>query len=446
MDFFEKQLSELEKKYNVAGDTSDTQPGEDETGSKAIEQHSNSFDSMFWASLMNKTYRRKNSPAIIIATSAVAIVLVMSCYMLITLVLGKGWLSNAFSKNDDRINFTLPIYDTPTIDDSYYQSDGRYTTEGLAKALSPSVVAIVVYYDFSAQSIATPTAQGSGIIFSEDGYIVTNAHVVDGEILALKVVLSDETEYSARIIGSDTKSDIAVIKIDASGLQPAQFADSDTVDPGEDVVAIGSPAGLYGSITKGVVSAVGREIRTSVDNIDMECIQIDAAINPGNSGGALFNMWGQVVGIISSKLSATYYDGIGFAISTNAAKPIIEELIEYGSVQSRVRIGITFYGINKTAAEIYGYPITGLYIDSIADDCDISNTELQPGDVITHIEDKEVTSQGEVIKALNGYKPGDTVTAKVSRLNSDQTQVISTFEITFALEKDDSSTSGFVEE
>lgn len=440
MDFFDKQLGELEKKYGVSDETEHTEESATETHSGS------SFDSVFWGSLIDKAHRKKRNPAMIIATSTVAIVLIMSCYMFITLILGKGWVANIFSKNDDRISFTLPIYDTPTLSDNYYQADGRYTTEGLAQALSPSVVAIEVYYDFSAQSLAGSTAQGSGIIFSEDGYIVTNAHVVDGDILALKVVLNDDTEYAAKIIGSDIRSDIAVIKIDATKLQPAQFANSDSVHPGEDVVAIGNPAGLYGSITKGVVSAVGREIRTSAVNIDMECIQIDAAINPGNSGGALFNMWGQVVGIISSKLSATFYDGIGFAISTNAAVPIIEELIEYGSIQSRTRIGITFYGIDKTLAEIYGYPITGLYIEDVADDCDISNTDLRAGDVITHIEGKEVTSLSETMKALEDFKPGDTVTAKVSRLNSDATKVVSTFEITFKLEKDNTASQGFIEE
>lgn len=447
MDFFDKQLDELEKKYNISQASDDAHAQTEDLASEdANASEKNNFDDIFWGSLIDKTYRKKGNPGMIIATSAVAVVLIMSCYMLITVILGKGWIANIFSHSDDRISFTLPVYDTPTLPENYYQSDGRYTTEGLAKALSPSVVSIVIYYDFSAQSIAAPTAQGSGIIISEDGYIITNAHVVDGDLRALKVVLHDETEYSARIVGSDIKSDIAVIKIDASGLQPAQIADSDTVSPGEDVVAIGSPAGLYGSITKGVVSAVGREIRTSSVNIDMECIQIDAAINPGNSGGALFNMWGQVVGIISSKLSAAYYDGIGFAISTNAAKPIIEELIEQGSIQSRVRIGITFYGIDNTAAEIYGYPISGLYIDEVAKDCDVSNTELQPGDVITHIEGKKVSSLSDTMKALEGYSPGDSVTAKVSRLNKEQTEVISTFEITFKLEKDSSSTSGFVEE
>lgn len=403
------------------------------------------FDDIFWGSVIDASYKRQARVSGFLKTVCLAVLAVLTMFFMTTMMLGKGWISSVINRVGSRISFTLPLYEPPKLDESYYMPDGsgRYTTEGLAKALSPSVVSVVVYYDVTPMTVIGGSAQGSGIIITEDGYIVTNAHVVDNSPLLIKVILHDDTPYAARVVGSDPKTDIAVLKIEADGLSPAVFADSDSVSPGEDVVAIGSPAGLYGSITKGVVSAVGREIRTDIENLEMECIQIDAAINPGNSGGALFNMWGQVVGIISSKLSATYYDGIGFAISTKAAKPIIEELIEYGSIRDRVRIGITFIGVDELAADSYGYPCAGLYIASIDENCDISNTELLVGDFITHINGKKVTSLSETMAAVSGMKPGDEVTADVVRL--DPKGGTTNFKITFKLEKDDTATQSFVE-
>ena len=433
MDLLDKKLDELEQRYEMPqnGGASDNDEADDETA-----KQDRRFDDLFWSKLISSNYKKRNRALSAVSIVTVAAILALTCYMLITMIFGEGWVKNFLDDNNANINFTLPLYDPPKSDDRYYEQDGRYTTEGAAKALSPSVVSVVVYYDISAQSLAVSNVQGSGIVFTDNGYIVTNAHVVDKSPLAVKVILYDDREFSAKIVGLDVKSDLAVLKIDAEGLSPAQFANSDSVEQGEEVVAIGSPAGLYGSITKGVVSAVGREIRPAAENIEMECIQIDAAINPGNSGGALFNMWGQVIGIISSKLSATYYDGIGFAISTNAAKPIIEEIIENGYIKSRVRIGITFYGVSQETANIYGFAAKGLYISSIDENCDIANTDLQVGDIITHINGKEVTSLTDTVSALDGKRPGDTVTAKVLRPDGDG---FKDFEISFKLASDNSS-------
>ena len=156
------------------------------------------------------------------------------------------------------------------------------------------------------------------------------------------------------MVGQDSATDIAVIKIQAQDLQAAEFGDSTQVNAGEEVVAIGSPAGYYGTVTKGIVSGVNRRIRLENSSTIMNCIQIDAAINPGNSGGALFNMWGQVIGITSSKLASSDYEGIGFAVSIDEAKPVIEELMEKGYVAGRVKIGVTYYAVSDTTAEIYG--------------------------------------------------------------------------------------------
>ncbi len=349
-------------------------------------------------------------------------------------IFGKGWISNMIHGDTPGINFTLPIAELPVLEDQYYQADGRYTTEGVAKAVSPSIVTVEAYIEGSAFA---PLGQGSGIIMSEDGYIITNAHVIDGATLGVKVRLHDGLEYDAEVIGSDKKSDIAVLKINAKvALVPAQFGDSDALVLGEQVVTIGTPAGLEQTVTSGCVSGLDRMIKVDADNINMSCIQIDAAINPGNSGGALVNMWGQVVGITSSKLDSLEYDNIGFAIEMSAAKPIIEQLIEFGYIPDRPKIGISFYQIDEASAEYYG-TIPGLHIAEIEPDCDIANTDLQIDDIITHMNGVEVMSADDVYDIILKLKPGDTVKATVCRILLNGTY--ETFEIEFKLMADDSS-------
>ena len=349
------------------------------------------------------------------------------------MVFGKGWINRIIKHEAPRKTFTLPIAEYPELEDKYYQPDGRYTVEGVYEAVSPSIVTIEA---FTEESAFAAYGQGSGIIMSDDGYIITNAHVIEQANLAIKVRLRDGTEYSAKVIGSDVKSDIAIIKVDAKNLPAAQFGDSDAVSRGEQVVAIGSPAGLESSITTGVVSGVDRMIRVETTNISMSCIQIDAAINPGNSGGALVNMWGQVIGITSSKLDALEYDNIGFAIEMSAAQPIIEQLIENGVVLGRPRIGISFYEISDVSAEFEGTP-AGLHIAEISEDCDVANTDLQVGDYITDMNGVKVRSADDVYGIILKMKPGDTVTANVTRVLEDGK--IYKFEISFKLMEDDTS-------
>ena len=353
------------------------------------------------------------------------------------IVFGKGWIKNAISGEGYGVKFTLPIADVPELEDRYYQPDGRFTVEGVAKALAPSIVTIE---SFDEGSAFAAFGQGSGVIMSADGYIITNSHVLERSDLAIRVRLYDGGEYNATVVGSDEKSDIAVIKINAKDLPAVQFGDSDAVMPGEQVVAIGSPAGLEGSVTTGIVSGVDRMIRVERTNISMSCIQIDAAINPGNSGGALINMWGQVVGITSSKLDSLEYDNIGFAIEMSAAKPIIEQLILNGRVLGRPRIGISFREIPDAYAEIYGIP-AGLEIAEISPDCDIANTELEVGDYITEMNGEKVRTADDVYGIILEMSPGDEVTAKVTRiLPTDDPLDYDTeeFEITFKLMEEES--------
>ena len=383
----------------------------------------------FWSSVAAvKKKRKRPSVAVLILSILMLIAMVL---LLLTAVNGRGWLIRLINGGKN-IEFTLPIEDKPQLDSSLYQEDGRYTLEGVAEAVMPSVVSIEI---FSGQADLLPSSQGSGIIMSTDGYILTNAHVVD-EAAKIKVILNTKEEYSADLIGADAPTDIAVIKIGKKGLTPAQFGNSDEVKLGEDAVVIGSPAGFYGSVTKGVVSGLDRQIRVESYSVPMSCIQVDAAINPGNSGGALVNMWGQVVGITSSKLASRSYYGIGFAIAINAAKPMIEEIMAKGYVAETPRIGITFYSVSEDNAVMSGIK-AGMLVVEIDQSCDISNTDLQPGDIITKLNDKYVSSTESVKEILKEYKPGDMMTGKVFRPNEEGGGT--EFEITFRLMSDKSS-------
>ena len=323
-------------------------------------------------------------------------------------------------------------------------ADGEYTVRGVADLVTPSIVQ--VYTIKNDADGKTALGSGSGIILSEDGYIVTNAHVVQGDSFMVRFGEDDKNGMNAELIGSDVKTDLAVLKVKANNLIPAELGDSDETYVGENVLAIGNPAGLTNTVTKGIVSAIGRKIRSESTEFRMECIQTDAAISPGNSGGALVNMYGQVIGITSSRYASMYsatYEGLGFAISINEALPIIKELIENGYVTGRVRIGIVFGAMTDLAVqqafeEKYGKPVPdelkeSLWISEISENCDISSTELKPNDFILEIEGVKVTGLEDAVAALDGYQPGDVVKAHCARFENGEIQY---FDITFRLEEE----------
>lgn len=315
---------------------------------------------------------------------------------------------------------------------------GTLTPEEVAKKVVPSVVCIQNFQisqksDFiingfgdgtegnsnnnssgSTKTGISPTSEGSGIIASSDGYIVTNAHVVNGAS-SLKVILSSGKTYSAKLIGSDSITDLAVIKINASGLTAAQFGSSSDLKVADKVMAIGNPGGLEfnSSVTVGYVSALNRQITNSDTGYTMKCIQTDAAINPGNSGGALVNMKGQVVGINSSKIVATGYEGLGFAIPINEAQPVVSELKAYGYVKDRAVLGISGQYIDSMTARMYGLP-TGMYVAAVNSNA-VSDAGIRKGDVITKIDGTEVTSMNTITSLIASKKPGNVVTLTVSR-------------------------------
>lgn len=281
--------------------------------------------------------------------------------------------------------------------------------EVAAKA-KPSVVEITTemasgsaYFQQFSQSGA-----GSGVIISQDGYILTNNHVIEGAT-KITVRLTTGTEYDAKIIGADTQSDIAVIKVEATGLPYATIGDSAKLVVGEEVLAIGNPLGsLGGSVTNGIISALDREI--TIDGQKMRLLQTNAAINPGNSGGGLFNMQGQLVAIVNAKSSGTGIEGLGFAIPINYAYEIAEDLLANGYVSGRPAIGISYIAIDDYMDLMrYGVVSYGIYV------YDGGETALKNGDRIVRIGDYEVQSVATLKSAIQSYKVGDTVKVTVVR-------------------------------
>ena len=291
-------------------------------------------------------------------------------------------------------------------------ADGKLTIPQRAEKVKASVVGIVNYQQSAGSYYSTEAGQGSGIIMSEDGYIITNAHVIEGA-MGLKVVLSDGTEYAAQIVGSDTQTDLAVIKVEATGLTSAEFGNSDQLEVGEQLIAVGNPTGLElgSTLTVGYVSALNRQIDATSG---LNYIQTDAAINPGNSGGALANEYGQVIGINSAKISGSDYEGLGFAISINDAQPIIDDLINYGYVKGRVRMGIGVYEMDAFMAQLNNTP-QGLVVASIDAGTPAASSGLVPGDIITAIDGQDITLFDDIASMLEGKKPGDTVVLSVFR-------------------------------
>ncbi len=300
-----------------------------------------------------------------------------------------------------------------------------------ANKILPSIVGIKVEYNvnslvsmFGRQTQSTTAqASGSGIIISEDGYILTNNHIVStssedsfyevSEATKVTVTLfGDETEYEAQIIGTDEQTDLAVIKIDKTGLTKAEFADSDNIKVGEFAMAVGNPLGLESSITCGVVSAVNREV-TDSDGKTYTLIQTDAAINAGNSGGALVNSQGQVIGINTLKLEGNGIEGMGFAIPINSTEDIASQLIQYSKVK-RPYIGITGMDLDEETAKANNL-VVGIYVKAIDDFSAAEKAGLKIGDVIIEADGKDITTMDELNEIKNSHQIGDEMTVKVNR-------------------------------
>ena len=299
------------------------------------------------------------------------------------------------------------------------------TSTGVAAKILPSIVGIEIEYNVNSFfGTSKSTATGSGIIISEDGYILTNNHVVSAsssssyyevsDAGSAKVTLyNDDTVYDAKIIGKDDETDLAVIKIDKTGLTPAEFADSDSVMIGEFAMAVGCPLGLSTTVTTGIVSAVNREITTD-EGEKYTVIQTDAAINAGNSGGALVNSQGKVIGVNTLKLSGEGVEGIGFAIPINSTLDVTSQLIDHNKVL-RPYMGIECITVTDEHIAKYSFLVKGVYVNDVETFSAAQKAGLKPGDVITEIDGKTITTKEELTEIKNTHKIGDKIKLKIYR-------------------------------
>lgn len=322
-------------------------------------------------------------------------------------------------KSEDGTSVVFQSIDR-TSDDS---SQSAYSVADVAGAVADSVVEIttevVSTNGFMGQYISQ--GAGSGVIFTTDGYIMTNHHVIEGA-QTITVTLRNGESYTAKIVGDDSQTDLALLKIDATGLTPAVLAsDSDSLKVGQTAIAIGNPLGqLGGTVTSGIVSALDREIE--IDGETMSLLQTSAAINPGNSGGGLFDDSGNLIGIVNAKSSGSDIEGLGFAIPINTVKTVFTDLKEYGYVKGRVSLGISVISINNAqTAWMYGVNETGLYISKVNTGSDAANAGLQSGDKIVSFNGTEITSDTDLAAELKKCSVGDTATMVVRRNGQDYT-------------------------
>lgn len=354
--------------------------------------------------------KRRNAPLIILMVACIIISLA-----------GGMFIGQNFMLDDDIIeslspDTTISEGEAPVVElqpiPEY--TDGGYDTTEIFEKVNPSVVSINVY----AGTSVSPVSSGTGIVMTEDGYIITNAHVVDGGS-SVNVVFNDESQIRGVIIGADTDTDIAVIKVESTDLTAAEFGDSDGLKIGERVVAIGNAGGLSGTCTQGIISGLNRNMDSSARSLAL--IQTSAAINPGNSGGPLVNRFGQVIGITSSKIAATDYEGIGFAIPITNALPIIESLIENGYVTGRAVLGVQVIELNESNGPRNGLPSRGAYIASITEGSDLANRGVRERDVIVEANGKTINSSNDLLEELEKFAPGDTMNLGIYRPETGKT-------------------------
>lgn len=346
---------------------------------------------------------------------------------------------------------TLAIEETPD-SQSTTNEKGELTAEEVAKKVKPSIVGVIVSETAQNNMMGqnqSESGEGTGIIMGEDKtgkytYIITCAHVISGNNVKATVQLEDGTSYDADVVGYDERSDVGVLRIKASGLQAATFGDSSKLAVGQQVFAIGNPLGteFFGTLTGGFVSAIDRPISSEI-GYPMKCIQHDAAINPGNSGGALVNMYGQVIGINSSKI-AEGYEGIGFAIPINSAKEIVDKLIANGYVPGRPKLGVTYYAASQQSSyrmivQLTDLPAGTLVIKSIGSDSDLVNTDAKAGDMIIAVNGKNLDNSNTLLELIEESKVGDTLTLTLCRI--DNNYKTSKFDVKVKLVEDKGSSS-----
>lgn len=365
--------------------------------------------------------------------------------LVVVFFLAVGVLISAFTDNDkspsnvqNGDDTQMNIVETP---EDKISAEDVSSAGDVYKRVKDSSVGVLVYTR-NQQSVYS---EGTGVVMGLNSdktatYIVTCAHVIEANNAQIIVQTADGTQYDAVVVGTDAKTDIGLIRVNTTDLQPAEFAASEKIEVGDTVYAIGNPGGtqFFGSFTNGMVSAIGRPIDSPV-GYEVACIQHTAAINPGNSGGALVNEYGQVIGINSSKIASEEYEGMGFAVPTSTVKEIVDELIKNGYVSNRPVLGVNFmpatqnqtYSIIVKANKL---PAGSIIISSIMNGSDLLNTEVKEGDMITAVNGKELDTYEVLLEVIENGKVGDVLTLTICRVDSNYN--ISTFDVNVKLVED----------
>ena len=350
------------------------------------------------------------------------------------------------TSSDFDIDGANPVIEDSPISYSEYSGKGTMTPEQIYKEIKEINVGILVY------AKNQMVGEGSGIVVGSDStgkytYILTAAHVISDSGVNVQVQFSDESEYEATIVGIDTKTDVGVLKIEGTGFKSATFGNSDKLAVGQTVYAIGNPGGteFFGSFTSGMISAIDRPVPTTNSSYDLPCIQHNAAINPGNSGGALVNEYGQVIGLNSSKISSTEYEGMGFSVPSETVLDVYGKIIKYGYVTNRPKLGINYFPVSSdytysAIAWKSDLPYGSIVIATIDENSDIANHNIQVGDIITAVNGKDLESTDILLEAIENGKVGDKLTLTVYRLNNNGS-INTSFEATVELVEDKGNTT-----
>ncbi len=370
----------------------------------------------------------------------VAAVIIILC-----LIVGAVAMALSFSDRGATVqpsqNDTTAQGEAPTTADSVYATTqpgtvDLYNSVVVAEKARPGVVGVMTYKQGQLEG------EGSGVLWKEENgftYVITCAHVINGKSLTYGVMLEDGKTYEAEMVAADTRTDIGVIKVEATGLPLAEIGNSATLKIGEPIYAIGNPGGsaFFGSVTDGIISSIDRSISSTYT---MTVIQHSAAINPGNSGGALVNTSGQVVGINSSKIASTEYEGMGFAVPMTIALPVAQALVQYKYVPNRPKLGIEYasvssYQLYSMVVSIKGLPKGSLVIAGISADSSLANTEAEVGDLIIGVNGKDMNDSSVLLDLIETGAVGDTLTLTLCRIES-RTYKTSTFDVTITLVED----------
>lgn len=381
--------------------------------------------------------------------SIIAVILALSIAFAVGTTVGKNNQGNNHGTSES-VTGDGTIIDHEKTPDSFKPNGDKLSTEEIAEIGRASNVGVLVYTNSGYQNSETEAGEGTGIVAkrSTDGkstYILTCAHVISDKGVSVKVLLEDGTTYDAVIVGYDQQTDVGVLKVNTTKLTCATFGDFSKLKVGSPVYAVGNPGGseFFGSVTNGIVSAISRSINNEI-GYTMDCIQHNAAINPGNSGGALLNEYGQVIGVNSSKIASTEYEGMSFSVPISTVLEVANDLIAKGYVPNRPKLGITYslassHNTYAMIVQIKGLPAGSLIIRSISSDSDLKLSSVQVGDMITAVNGKELDTPDVLLDIIDKSSVGDELKLKICRVNTDYS--LEEFEVTAKLIEDKGSTA-----